>query len=47
MREVVYADKFIEDVTAIWPERVLAELDRRLAAIEAFPELGFLTCARR
>lgn len=40
MRSVVYADKFVEDVAAIWSERVLAELDRRLAALEAFPELG-------
>lgn len=40
MRKVRYAEHFAEDVAAIYSERMLNELDRRLAAIEAFPTMG-------
>ena len=40
MRSVVYADRFIDDVAAIYSERVLSLLDRRLAAIESHPLIG-------
>ena len=40
MSSIVYADAFVEDVSRIYSERVLEALDKRLAAIEAFPALG-------
>lgn len=40
MREIVYADRFADDVAGIYSDRVLALLDRRLAAIETYPEMG-------
>ena len=40
MPNVRYAAHFAEDVAAIYSSRVLTELDRRLAAIEAFPCMG-------
>ena len=40
MREIIYADRFADDVSAIYSERILTLLDRRLESIERFPSLG-------
>ena len=40
MRSIRYADTFIEGVAGIYSDAVLAALDKRLEAIESFPELG-------
>ena len=40
MRNIRYADTFIEGVADIYSDTVLATLDKRLEAIESFPELG-------
>lgn len=40
VRRVRYASEFIDGVAPIRSERLLAELDRRLEAIESLPELG-------
>lgn len=40
MREVIYAERFADDVAGIYSDRVLDLLDRRLAAIETHPEIG-------
>lgn len=40
MREIIYANRFIDDVARIYSERVLAMLDRRLESIESFPAMG-------
>ncbi len=40
MRDIRYADRFINDVAEIDSQRLLNELDKRLAAIERFPEMS-------
>ena len=40
MRNVIYTDRFIRDVAAIYSERMLEQLDRTLAHIEQFPHMG-------
>lgn len=40
MRETIYADRFADDVSEIYSERVLTMLDSRLAAIEEHPRMG-------
>ncbi|WP_428978388.1 type II toxin-antitoxin system RelE/ParE family toxin [Curtanaerobium respiraculi] len=40
MPRVRYSERFINDVSAIYSEKVLSELDGVLATIEEFPEIG-------
>lgn len=40
MPNIIYSNEFIEDVRRIYSQRILADLNERLADLESFPKLG-------
>lgn len=40
MPKMIYSDRFIDDASLIWSDRVMSELFTILKNIEAFPEIG-------
>ena len=40
MPKMIYSDRFIDDASLIWSDKVMSELFTILKNIEAFPEIG-------